>query len=210
MASKRYGDAWRKTRKATLRGQPLCALCLVSGKVVPAVVVDHKVPLEDGGTNAQENLQPLCKRCHDAIKTPVDIKYRKQAQETQLVLHVAWLGTDERTDEIDMRTLRRYAASIYGWTIAHNVMTAAIAGIVTRMTRDWKGNVVIATDDLCHAKQMNALHKVRVAVDPEGVAPRLTNADESRFLAGRYDIERQQRKQVSVGKQQPYHESKSP
>ncbi|MGI4846839.1 MAG: HNH endonuclease [Janthinobacterium lividum] len=32
----------------------------------PGRIVDHIIPLWDGGTNADSNLQTLCKTCHDA------------------------------------------------------------------------------------------------------------------------------------------------
>lgn len=43
-----------------LRSDPICRRC---GKA--AEVVDHIRPLSQGGQNTFENLQPLCKSCHD-------------------------------------------------------------------------------------------------------------------------------------------------
>jgi 5-methylcytosine-specific restriction endonuclease McrA len=37
---------------------PLCAVITISGEV------DHKIPLEQGGTDHEDNLQYLCKPCH--------------------------------------------------------------------------------------------------------------------------------------------------
>ncbi|NBW09689.1 MAG: HNH endonuclease [Caulobacteraceae bacterium] len=42
-----------------LREEPLCRHCGAA-----ASQVDHIVPLSRGGTDARENLQPLCHSCH--------------------------------------------------------------------------------------------------------------------------------------------------
>lgn len=202
MSSRRYGDAWRKTRKATLRGQPLCALCLVGGKVVPAVVVDHKVPLEDGGTNAQENLQPLCKRCHDAIKTPVDVNERKKKDNASVVIRVAWVGTADATDCLDLRPMRRQLAKIHGWVVAHELMNAAAAGIAALQLIDKAAQpIIVVIDDYGQAKIIKARTGIRLAVEAEGQAPRIDETSESMFMATRYEIERQARKTFPLGHQ---------
>ncbi len=63
-----YGRRWRKLRLLVLRAEPLCRMCAEIGRTSPATVVDHIKPIRDGGTNAWDNLQPLCKRCHDGAK----------------------------------------------------------------------------------------------------------------------------------------------
>ncbi len=56
-----YNSAeWKRNRATVLRLEPQCRAC---GE--PATVVDHVVPLQDGGTHDVANLRPLCKRCHD-------------------------------------------------------------------------------------------------------------------------------------------------
>jgi 5-methylcytosine-specific restriction protein A len=55
-----YGANWRRLRLMVLNREPLCRKCQR-----PATVVDHIRPLNDGGPNDLDNLQPLCKRCHD-------------------------------------------------------------------------------------------------------------------------------------------------
>jgi len=37
--------------------------------------IDHKVPLEQGGSNDDDNLQPLCNDCHQA-KTAAEARAR--------------------------------------------------------------------------------------------------------------------------------------
>jgi len=51
---------WRKLRSFILDRDPLCVLC----RRAPANEVDHIVPRADGGDDAPENLQGLCKSCH--------------------------------------------------------------------------------------------------------------------------------------------------
>ena len=64
---------WRTVRAAFLREHPLCGMCAARGRVVAAVVVDHVVPVKDGGARFDvANLQALCVTCHN----------RKTAQET--------------------------------------------------------------------------------------------------------------------------------
>lgn len=60
-----YGWTWEKLREMVLAGEPLCRQCAAAGRVALAVAVDHIVPKAWGGTDDLENLQPLCKQCHD-------------------------------------------------------------------------------------------------------------------------------------------------
>lgn len=58
---------WRKTRAAFLMQHPLCVRCAKEDKAVPAVVVDHIVPVKAGGARFDAtNLQPLCVSHHNA------------------------------------------------------------------------------------------------------------------------------------------------
>lgn len=70
-----YDSAWRRVRAVALaRDSGLCCLCHR-----PAVLVDHITPIRDGGERlALDNLQSLCRRCHDA-KTGEDVRKRAQA-----------------------------------------------------------------------------------------------------------------------------------
>lgn len=67
-ASRGYDGEWRKCRNTFIREHPLCDMCQQEGKVVPAEHVHHIVPLEEGGARLDwENLQSLCKACHNMI-----------------------------------------------------------------------------------------------------------------------------------------------
>lgn len=59
-----YGASWRRLRSIVLTEEPLCALCKRDGRVSEATEVDHITPKANGGTDARNNLQGLCKSCH--------------------------------------------------------------------------------------------------------------------------------------------------
>lgn len=64
---------WRVLRASVLRESPLCVVCKAKERLIAAGVVDHVVPLKDGGARFdRDNLQPLCVSCHN----------RKTARET--------------------------------------------------------------------------------------------------------------------------------
>ena len=63
---------WLHARKQQLNQHPFCAECLKAGKRTRATMVDHIVPIKQGGERfAPSNLQSLCWSCHS----------RKSAQE---------------------------------------------------------------------------------------------------------------------------------
>ncbi len=62
-----YGNDWRKVRNAYINAHPLCEEHKRRGVPVLAVMVDHIVPLSEGGDRLSfENLQSLCNDCHEA------------------------------------------------------------------------------------------------------------------------------------------------
>lgn len=63
-AQRGYGATWRKLRLLILHRDPLCKACGAAA----SAEVDHVVPKRLGGTDAEENLQGLCKPCH-SVKT---------------------------------------------------------------------------------------------------------------------------------------------
>lgn len=57
---------WRKLREKVLKERPLCEQCRREGRITPAKVVDHIIPIVKGGAPLDEsNLQPLCHKCHN-------------------------------------------------------------------------------------------------------------------------------------------------
>lgn len=58
---------WRKTAKAHKEKFPLCANCEEKGFVKAVEVTDHIIRIQDGGDPYHfDNLQSLCKKCHDS------------------------------------------------------------------------------------------------------------------------------------------------
>ena len=60
-----YGANWQRLRKMFLRAHPLCVECERMGRLTPGELVDHIMPLADGGDNAWGNLQTLCQLHHN-------------------------------------------------------------------------------------------------------------------------------------------------
>lgn len=57
---------WRKLRKLYRSAHPLCEECERNGIVRLAEMVDHIVPIANGGAALDErNLQSLCRACHN-------------------------------------------------------------------------------------------------------------------------------------------------
>lgn len=62
-----WSASWLKARRSHLAHEPLCRACAARGRVTAAEVVDHIVPIRHGGAQLDpENLQSLCKVCHEA------------------------------------------------------------------------------------------------------------------------------------------------
>lgn len=65
--------AWKQARRAQLDREPFCRLCAAVGRRSLARVVDHITPINAGGAELDhENLQSLCKTCHDSVKQRLD------------------------------------------------------------------------------------------------------------------------------------------
>lgn len=61
-----YGYAWRQIRKQVLeRDCYLCQVCKAAGRLTEATAVDHIINKAHGGTDSKDNLQAICKSCHD-------------------------------------------------------------------------------------------------------------------------------------------------
>lgn len=66
------GRELQARRQRLFEREPLCRECLKRGVVRAAEYADHIVALANGGPDTEDNLQPLCKDCHDA-KTNDDL-----------------------------------------------------------------------------------------------------------------------------------------
>lgn len=61
-----YGWQHQKARDRLLRNEPLCRECRKHHRTTIATIADHIVPLSEGGSRDETNLQPLCRPCSDA------------------------------------------------------------------------------------------------------------------------------------------------
>lgn len=60
---------WQKARRMKLSRDPLCEHCLPRARVTRAVEVHHRIPVlaQPGLGLAMENLESVCRNCHDTI-----------------------------------------------------------------------------------------------------------------------------------------------
>lgn len=59
------GRALQRKRSELFAREPLCRVCSAKGFVTIATLRDHIKPLAEGGTDDDDNIQPLCVDCHD-------------------------------------------------------------------------------------------------------------------------------------------------
>jgi len=65
-----YGTEWNKLRLRILqRDKHLCKPCLKASALSAATQVDHIISKAKGGTDDEDNLQAICKPCHDRKTT---------------------------------------------------------------------------------------------------------------------------------------------
>ena len=56
---------WRNLRRMKLNDSPMCEECRRGGTLVKATMVDHIIPIRQGGEKLDlTNLQSLCHSCH--------------------------------------------------------------------------------------------------------------------------------------------------
>jgi hypothetical protein len=192
-----YDARWQRIRASVLGTEPLCRLCLSAGRTVPATVVDHIKPLQDGGTHQQDNLQPLCKRCHDAIKTPADVRARERAKSVSIsVIAAAFDVRIDGTEVVDTRTFRRALAMGHGWRKAHTLSLAAIDGMIAAVLRGEidARKLLIVTDDAQYARELAARVQAEITIQPlADDVPQGPHGSEQAWLRERYGGERDAR-----------------
>lgn len=60
----RYGARWQQLRNSLLANEPLCRVCAAAGRTTAATEIDHITPVSAGGSDHPNNLQPICRNCH--------------------------------------------------------------------------------------------------------------------------------------------------
>lgn len=199
-----YDERWKRIRAQTLRTEPLCRLCLAAGRTVAATIVDHIVPLADGGTHATDNLQPLCKRCHDAVKTPADAAARARAESVGLqVIAVGFGAVMTGVGVLDQRAIRRALAGGVAWGTAHTLSLAACDGIVRAAQQGDLPRLtgLLVTDDARWARAAATLLGVEATVHALADPPRGVVGSEEAWLRERYGSERDARTVAAQGPQ---------
>lgn len=73
---KPYGSKWKKQRRAALRRDEYrCRVCGVyQGNLKDPLIVHHKIPIKEGGTNNLDNLLCVCSHCHIRIEPRIKKK----------------------------------------------------------------------------------------------------------------------------------------
>jgi len=69
-----YTKEWKKFRMEYIKEHPFCVRC---GK--PAEIVDHIIPIKDGGAlTSEQNSQSLCWACHSRKSIEDGSRYRRK------------------------------------------------------------------------------------------------------------------------------------
>ena len=69
---------WVKLRRAMFEEDPYCRSCRKVGSLRTAEALDHITPIDLGGAPwARENLQPLCRECHN-LKSASEAAARRE------------------------------------------------------------------------------------------------------------------------------------
>ena len=68
---------WRQNRNRYIRHYPVCSSCKINNIIREANVVDHIIPVSEGGSFYDwNNLQSMCTSCH-AKKTANEVNKRR-------------------------------------------------------------------------------------------------------------------------------------
>jgi len=60
------GRRLQRLRRVLFEREPLCRPCAAAGRTTLATIRDHIIPVAEGGTEDEANIQPICEDCHDA------------------------------------------------------------------------------------------------------------------------------------------------
>jgi 5-methylcytosine-specific restriction endonuclease McrA len=84
-----------RQRTRRLRQHPLCKECERQGFITPTDEIDHIVPLTMGGTDADANVQGLCRECHTR-KTVGEAADRSAVARARALARGIWIPPHEK------------------------------------------------------------------------------------------------------------------
>jgi hypothetical protein len=90
-ASKGYDSRWRRYSESFRKRHPFCAFCMQENRMTLVVfgrtgVLDHKIPVTDGGAFWDENNHhPLCNGHHGGLKRLLENYARETGQVSKLI-----------------------------------------------------------------------------------------------------------------------------
>ena len=58
------GRELQRLRMQLFRDEPFCRVCVQAGQRTVATIRDHIIPRTEGGTEDDNNIQPMCESCH--------------------------------------------------------------------------------------------------------------------------------------------------
>lgn len=87
---KKYSTLWTYLRSQQLAKQPFCQMCDNDGRVRAGQVVDHIEPFRGNFElfRDKDNLQTLCKSCHDKHKQRLEAKTRHYHKPTNIPIPI--------------------------------------------------------------------------------------------------------------------------
>ncbi|WP_283650794.1 HNH endonuclease signature motif containing protein [Ileibacterium valens] len=76
-SKQKYGRHWKRIRDRYASEHPWCEECLKEGRYTPVEHVHHRVPLRQGGSHDESNLESVCKSCHSRIHAKLGDRFGK-------------------------------------------------------------------------------------------------------------------------------------
>ncbi len=74
------GRRLQAMRERLFKDNPLCVECDRLGRVTLATQRDHIIPLAEGGTDGDDNVQGLCRACHEGKSLAEALRGRQRAR----------------------------------------------------------------------------------------------------------------------------------
>ena len=145
---------------------------------------------------------PLCKRCHDTIKTPAD--NTRMAKVTPCIIRLVWPNLRSAIPcTVNGIELRFSLSSKMKMAEAHAMASAAIEGIVKASQRGelMSAGISIVLDDSRLAMRLRACYGVDIEEIPHHGEETKSNSKQDDWLEAFRSNERNKRSQIPTGSQ---------